>query len=168
MSALDVDLAQGSRLKAQGSRLKAQGSRLKRKVKKTDRCASSAFHMVAEHSGVPGCGKKLVVGPCPVFAGTSGYGRKPCRGVGAQDAPAPVLTPEEEFDLFGPSDGQNSFTGAASSGAASAEQSPVTAKAAAPPVPPGFVGLDQNLVAELLRNQQEMLRQNRSHAEHGN
>ena len=40
-------------------------------------------------------------------------------GVAAQDAPAPALTPEEEFDLFGLPDDQNSFVGAANSGAAS-------------------------------------------------
>ena len=87
-------------------------------------------------------------------------------GVAAQDVPAPVLTPEEEFDLFGPPDDQNPFVGAANSGAASAFQSPAAAKAAVPVPgttyvgPQVAVGLDQNLVVELLRNQQEMLRQN--------
>ena len=52
-------------------------------------------------------------------------------GVAAQDVPAPALTPEEEFDLFGPPDDQNPFVGAANSGAARAVQSPV-AKAFAP------------------------------------
>ena len=85
-------------------------------------------------------------------------------GAAAQDVPAPVLTPEEEFDFFGPPDDQNPF-GAANHGAASAVQSQV-AKAAAPLPgttyvgPQVAVGLDQNLVVELLRNQQEMLRQN--------
>ena len=86
-------------------------------------------------------------------------------GVAAQDVPAPALTPEEEFDLFGPSEDQNPFVGAANSGAASAMQSPV-AKASAPLPGTTYVGpqvpmgLGQNLVVELLRNQQEMLRQN--------
>ena len=59
--------------------------------------------------------------------------------VAAQDVPAPALTPEEEFDLFGPSEDQNPFVGAANSGAASAMQSPV-AKASAPL--PGTTSLD--------------------------
>ena len=95
------------------------------------------------------------VGRCPLAGSPAGS------SVAAQDA---ALTPEE-FDLFGPSENQNPFVGAASSGAASAVQSPV-AKASAPLPGTTYVGpqvamgLDQNLVVELLRNQQEMLRQN--------
>ena len=51
--------------------------------------------------------------------------------VAAQDVPASALTPEEEFDLFGPPDNQNPFVGAANSGAASAAQS-LVAKASVP------------------------------------
>ena len=72
----------------------------------------------------------------------------------AQDVPAPALTPEKEFDLFGPSEDQNSFLGVAKRGAASVMQSTV-AKASAPL--PGTIyvgpqvamGLDQ---VALLRN----------------
>ena len=90
--------------------------------------------------------------PLPQVAGPAGS------GVAAQDVPAPALTREEELDLFGPPDDQNPFVGAANSGAASAVQSPV-AKASAPLPgttyvgPQVAVGLDQNLVVELLRNQ---------------
>ena len=66
----------------------------------------------------------LVPGP-QVAGGPAGS------GVAAQDVPA--LTPEEEFDLFGPSEDQNPFVGAVNSGVASAMQSPV-AKASGPQV----------------------------------
>ena len=117
--------------------------------------------MVAKHFRVPGSGLLDPMSspvPEPQVAGSPAGS-----GVAAQDVPAPALTPEEEFDLFGPPDDQNPFVGAANRGAASAVQSPV-AKASAPLPGTTYVGpqvamgLDQNL--ELLRNQQEMLRQN--------
>ena len=84
--------------------------------------------MLAERFGVPGCDSRLAGPhvPEPQVAGSPAGS-----GVAAQDVPAPALTPEEEFDLFGPSEDQNPFVGAANSGAASAMQSPVV-KASAP------------------------------------
>ena len=88
-------------------------------------------------------------------------------GVAAQDVPAPALTPEEEFDLFGPPDDRAPFVGAAASGAASA-----VAKASAPLPgttyvgPQVAVGLDQNRrVAE--KSAGDVAPEPSSYAKHG-
>ena len=75
-----------------------------------DTAASSAFHMVAEHSGVPGVTSdlRLARAPCPRLCRDLRLQEVlQVRVLGVQDVPAPVLTPQEEFDLFGPPDGQN-------------------------------------------------------------
>ena len=76
--------------------------------------------------------------------------------------PAPALTPEEEFDLFGPPDDRNPFVGAASPAAKASASAPLPGTTYVGPQV--AVGLDQNLVVEKSAGD---VPEPSSHAKHG-